>query len=274
MSRNNKDGRLPLTRKEQIWYLIKNEIGILFLSNIVTFLFVLPLLLVFFFTVTTFHHYTLDSTKVSGDYFNLFLMFGLLMIPSCFILGIGRSGLTSVIKQLVFESTTSFSSYFKGIVKNFKVFAFNYLLLGILSGALMVNYGYFRYIEGNIYLKAVLLGANILLLLTLLICIPSIEFEGVTFNNYLFAYLRNGVYIFYKTFPLSLISLLLVIFPIILVGFIPISIFFIPLGMLATFYLSLSSLITFIINIYSYEKLLTKEQIPEIYHKGLEEINL
>jgi uncharacterized membrane protein YjfL (UPF0719 family) len=54
----------------------------------------------------------------------------------------------------------------------------------------------------------------------------------------------------------------------------PISLFFIPLGVLATFYISLSSLICFIIQLYIYERVVPKENISEIYHKGLEDINL
>ena len=79
---------------------------------------------------------------------------------------------------------------------------------------------------------------------------------------------------FYKAFPLSLINLLLTITPIVLIFFIPISVFYIPLGMLATFYISLSCLIHFIICLYSYEKIIPSDQIAEIYHKGLEDINL
>ena len=272
--KKDNDGRLPLTRKEQIWYLIKGELGVLFLSNIATFSFTLPLIFIFLFCSITFRQYTLDSSKTMSDYFNLFLMYGLLAIPGVLLLGVGRCGLTSVIKQMVFESSAKFSTFFLGFKKNFKPFFSAYLLLGILVGALVVNFGYLRYIEGNMTFKGILFGANCLLLFTLILSLPNIEFEGVTFNNYLFAYYRNGLYMFYKSFPISLLNLLLYITPIVLIFFVPIKVFFIPLGILATFYIALSSLISFIISIYSYERFIPQEQISEIYHKGLEDINL
>lgn len=276
MSNKNKekDGRLPLTRKEQVWYLIKSELGVLFLTNIVSFLFTLPLILVFLFGSITFHQYTLDASKTMGDYFNLFLMYGLLVIPTSLIMGLGRCGLTSVIKQMVFESSAKFSTFFVGFKKNFKAFFTAYLLLGVLAGALVVNFGYLRYIEGNMTFKGILFGANCLLLFTLILSLPNIEFEGVTFNNYLFAYYRNGLYMFYRNFPASLLNLLLYITPIVLIFFVPIKVFFIPLGILATFYIALSSLISFILSIQAYEKYVPKEQLEGIYHKGLEDINL
>lgn len=273
MAKNNKD-RLPLTRKEQIWYLIKNETWILFLINFFVFLFLIPVILIFFFGVSTFHSYTLSANKTNLDFFNVFLMYGLLLIPALFILCIGFAGLMYVIKQLAFESTTKFVSFFIGIKKNFSSFFPMYLLLSIACGMLVINFGYNLYIEGNQVLKAILIGANVLLVLTLLIAIPFYHFEACVFNNYFLAYLRNSVYLFYKAFPLSLINLLLTILPIVLIFFIPISVFYIPLGMLATFYISLSGLIQFIICLYTYEKIVPKDQIKEIYHKGLEDVNL
>ena len=140
------DGRLPLTRKEQIPFLLKNEIGILFLINIMFFVFVIPLIMVFFLFVTTFHYYSLDDTKTSVDFFNVFLSNGLIFIPAITLVGIGRAGLVSVIKQLTFESTAKVSTFFKGIIRNFKPFFFFYLFIGVLSGLLVINFGYFRYL--------------------------------------------------------------------------------------------------------------------------------
>lgn len=274
VNNKGKDGRLPLTRKEQAWYLIKSELGVLFLSNVITFLFALPLILLFLFGSITFHQYTLESSKTMGDYFNLFLMYGLLVIPATLILGIGRCGLNSVIKQMVFKSSAKFSSYFIGLKTNFKAFFTSYLLLGILTGALVVNFGYLRYVEGNATFKGIIFGANCLLLFTLILSLPNIEFEGATFNNYLFAYYRNGLYMFYRNFPISILNLLLYITPIVLVFFVPIKVFFIPLGILATFYFALAGLVSFLICTHSYEKYIPKEQLGSIYHEGLEDVNL
>ena len=183
-------------------------------------------------------------------------------------------GLMNTIKQLVFESTSKFVSFFIGIKRNFKSFYPMYLLLSIAVGLLVINFGYNLYTPGEQILKAILIGANVLIVLTLLIAIPFYHFEAATFNNYFLAYLRNSVYLFYKAFPLSLINLLLTIIPIVLIFFIPINVFYIPLGMLATFYISLSGLIQFIICLSTYEKIVPKDQIKEIYHKGLEDVNL
>ena len=79
---------------------------------------------------------------------------------------------------------------------------------------------------------------------------------------------------FYRSLPLSLINLLLVVLPTVLILFVPIKVFFIPLGILGTCYLSVSSLLTYIICISSYEKYIPKDKIEGINHKGLEDINL
>ena len=73
MAKNNKD-RLPLTRIEQIWYLLKNEVWVLFLVNFICFLFIIPTILVFFFGVTTFHTYAIDSSKTNMDIFNVWIV--------------------------------------------------------------------------------------------------------------------------------------------------------------------------------------------------------
>lgn len=201
-------------------------------------------------------------------------MYGLLLIPAIMIASVGLCGQYSVIKTLVFESTCKFKQYFIGIARNYKHFFGVYLLLAIISGLFVINFGYTFYLEGNTSFKPILFGINALLLLSIFISLPICNFETLTFKNYLPSYIRNGLYLFYKCFPLTLINLLLVIFPILLVFFIPIKLFFIPLGILATFYLSISSLIIYIISLYIFEKVVPQEDIKEIYHKGLEDINL
>ena len=261
---SNKNGRLPITRKEQVWFLLKGEIGILFLSNFLTFLTLIPLLLVFFFGVSTFHQYNLDTSKNNIDFFNIFLMYGLLLIPAILLFSIGLSGLFSVVKKLTFESTCKIKEYFIGIFKNYRHCFFFYLLLSIISGLFVINFGYTFYLEGDPTFKCILFGVNALLLLSVIIASPIASFEMMTFKNYTVSYIRNGLYLFYKCFPLTLINLLLVVLPIVLVCFIPIKVFFIPLGMFATFYLSLSSLIIYILSLYIFEKVVPSKDIEDI----------
>ena len=126
----------------------------------------------------------------------------------------------------------------------------------------------------NVIFKLIILIINISICFLFIIGKGYINFEIVVFKNKTSFYIRNSVYLFYKNLPMSLIELLLILVPFITIAFIPINFVFIPVGILATCYLSFSAHSNFMISIIAFEKLFTQEQIPEIYHKGLEQINL
>ncbi|MCQ2793460.1 MAG: hypothetical protein MJ221_03500 [Bacilli bacterium] len=267
-------GHLARTRKEQFGYVIRNNIPTLFMSNVLMFLFSFPLILTFVFFSIAFHQLNIQESPTSGQFYSIFLISGGLTLISVLILNIGLLGQYSVIKELVFLSSSKFVSFFKGIKNNFKDTIFVNLIFSLMFALLVINVGTFLYASLDGVFKLVILIINISVCLVLLIGKGYINFEMVVFKNRASIYIRNGIYLFYKNLPMSLVELLLVIIPFIAVAFVPIQFCFIPIGIIATCYLSFSAFSNFMISITVYERLFTPEQIPEIYHKGLEKINL
>lgn len=268
------EGHLAKTRKEQYGYILRNNISTLFSVNIITFLFMIPLVLTYFYFAIGYHNLHKINTTEANKYFTLFVLTGGFTFLSTFLFNIGLIGLNSVIKQLVFESSSKMSTFFKGIKSNFfDSLGFNFIY-SLVFGLLFINLGFYLYIEYNPVFKLIILIINCLIAFTLLIGKGYLNFEIVTFKNRTSIYIRNSIYLFYKNLPYSLIELVLILFPFLAFAFIPFSFAFIPLGVLATAYLSFYSLTTFMLSISVYERIFNKDEIKEIYHKGLEDINL
>lgn len=268
------NGHLAKTRKEQFGYVLRNNISTLFITNVMMFLFTLPLIMTFIFFSINFHQLTLNANASSSQFFSIFLISGGFSLLSIFMMNIGLLGQYSVIKELIFNSSSKLISFFKGIKSNFKDAFFLILIYSIVYSLLFINVGFFLYIEMNVIFKLIILIINISICFLFIIGKGYINFEIVVFKNKTSFYIRNSVYLFYKNLPMSLIELLLILVPFITIAFIPINFVFIPVGILATCYLSFSAHSNFMISIIAFEKLFTQEQIPEIYHKGLEQINL
>lgn len=268
------NGHLARTRKEQFGYILRNNISTLFVSNVLMFLFTLPLIMTFVFFSISFHQLSLRSDATSSEFFSIFLISGGFSLLSIFILNLGLIGEYTVMKELVFNSSSKFVSFFKGIKSNFKDTFVLILIYSVVYSLLFINVGVFLYIQMNAVFKLIVLIINIFVCFLFILGKGYINFEMVVFKNRTSFYIRNGIYLFYKNLPMSLVELLLVIVPFITIAFTPINFVFIPVGILATCYLSFSAHSNFMISIIAFEKLFTQEQIPEIYHKGLEQINL
>ena len=268
------EGHLAKTRKEQYGYILRNNISTLFSVNIITFLFMIPLVLTYFYFAIGYHNLHKVDTTETNKYFTLFVLTGGFTFLSTFFFNIGLIGLNSVIKQLVFESSSKISTFFKGIKSNFlDSLGFNFIY-SLVFGLLFINLGFYLYIEYNPIFKLIILIINCLIAFTLILGKGYLNFEIVTFKNKTSIYIRNSIYLFYKNLPYSLIELFLILFPFLAFAFIPFSFAFIPLGVLSTAYLSFYSLTTFMLSISVYERIFNKDEIKEIYHKGLEDINL
>ena len=268
------EGHLAKTRKEQYGYILRNNISTLFSANIITFLFMIPLVLTYFYFAIGYHNLHKVNTTEANKYFTLFVLTGGFILLSTFLFNIGLIGLNSVIKQLVFESSSKISTFFKGIKSNFfDSLGFNFFY-SLVFGLLFINLGFYLYVEYNPIFKLIILIVNCLIAFTLLLGKGYLNFEIVTFKNKTLIYIRNSIYLFYKNLPYSLIELVLILFPFLAFAFIPFSFAFIPLGFLATAYLGFYSLTTFMLSISVYERLFNKDEIKDIYHKGLEDINL
>lgn len=268
------EGHLAHSRKEQFGYIIRNNTATLFFSNFIAFAFFIPLIVDIILSLIVYRNMLANADITANQLFSVFLICGLVSIPAVIIMGLGLSGLYNVIKGLVFDSTAKISSFFQGIKSNFRSYFFIHLIFGILIGTLIINIGVFFYIPIGDVAKIIIMIINTLLLFTLIIGKSFNNFEAVVFNNSTYAYLRNGVYLFYKRLPMSLVSLLILLVPVVLILFVPVQWVVFPLGILATFYLSFGALAIFLISLHSFEILFEPEQIKEIYHKGLEDINL
>ena len=70
------EGHLAKTRKEQYGYILRNNISTLFSVNIITFLFMIPLVLTYFYFAIGYHNLHKVDTTETNKYFTLFVLTG------------------------------------------------------------------------------------------------------------------------------------------------------------------------------------------------------
>ncbi len=117
---------LPESRFKQFFWVIKENYGKLFLFNVFTFIFAIPLVITFIIM-----SYGMSQTDDLSLIFRYYFFFGLLLIPSIVFFGIGLSGLFYSIRKMIWVEEINIKTYFLGIKNNYKRFILIFLGLGI-----------------------------------------------------------------------------------------------------------------------------------------------
>lgn len=139
-------------RYKQFGWILKREYGKLFLFNVFSFLFAIPIILVLIFL-----SYAVNSAENVTLAFRYLFNIGLLIIPSLLIFSIGMSGLNYAIRNLIYVDLCPIRTYFEGIKKNIKRFLLIYLLLGLSMFIMLIDVYYYTNISNlNIMINTIL----------------------------------------------------------------------------------------------------------------------
>ena len=270
---NNKKApdSLPLSRKSQLWFLIKDNPSLLMFVSLTAFAFLVPLGFVFTWLLLTFSAIVRD-TSIQGlsAFYDIFYP-SLTLILATMIAGIGFSGVYGVIHELVTKDYSKYKHFFTTLKSNLKQFVIYYGILGLFLFLVVINFAGYIYLDIIPFLKLISLFVSITLLTLFIFIKPFTLFQICMFNNSLGQIVRNSIGFIGKRFHFNLLTILLSNLFYALVLVLPSDLRVFALVVMGLFWIMFSCLCNYIICIDTLEKKLPKDQVNEFFHKGLEE---
>ena len=258
---------LPVSRKSQFWFLLRQRWKSLLVMGGVVLLFAIPLLaslLVKDLKAISIVSASTEGEEVTALFLND-LFYGIFVVPSSAILFLGLAGIYRIIRNYIWGEGVLFGAdFFLGIKQNWKLFLvdgllFSLLYYGVYLATVYISVPFLKYLP--LAIAAVLLYPILLIHLNL----------SVIYKNGYFKQLMNASVIYFRKayvylgffLALALVPVILLLVPLpLLVKYIIIFAFiylFIPFYILA---FSLYSMHVF-------DALINKENHKELYKKGL-----
>ena len=273
----NKDyeySSLPTTRKEAFKDVYRHNFKTIFSCGVMLLLFSLPLIAFLIvmnigrlgMNTDTYSEEVLESVLLVWD---LILNGGVIVLLYVFLIGL--MGVMRVLKLLVWQEGINFGHDFRvGIKENIKQMTLFYVF-----GALIYAATYCVYI----FLLQFIIGISLILLFTI-IFVPIIFWSFYTINVYqttFFNYLKNGLFFYAHSIGWTLLFVVVVIWPFFLM-FIPMNgyLFLIKypiIILLILFYYPFLLIVGYLYALSKFDKHINQENYPEIYRKGLYDIN-
>ena len=273
----NKDyeySSLPTTRKEAFKDVYRHNFKTIFSSGVTLLLFSLPLIA--FLIIMNIGRLGMTLDNYSKEVLpSVLLVWDLILNGGVFILLyltlIGLMGVMRVLKMLVWQEGINFWHDFKvGVKENIKYMTIFYLIGGVIYLATYCVY---------IFLFNFIIGLSLILLFTIIFlpmifwCFFTINVYQTTFINYL----KNGIFFFTRSIPWTLLFVVLIIWPFFAM-FIPMNayVLFIKypiLILLIIFYYPFLLVVGYLYSCAKFDQYINKENYPEIYRKGLYDIN-
>ncbi len=257
---------LPATRKEQFFDILRHRYFLLLGLGAIFLVFALPLL--GGLAYRDFSLLGLESSELSSNEketlrFGVEIIFSLIFFASLLVLSVGLSGISKVLRQLLYDEPVFLKEdFFSGIKENFK----QYFLLSLILALFWLAAHLLSYFASNWILRGIFYGINIALVF------PPIFvafFLSSCYSNSLGKNIQVGVSLYLKAFPsifLTFISLYALAF----LNYVPIPILkYVLLVLLFLCYVPLSLLFGYCNQIRLYDELINKEQFLSNYHKGL-----
>ena len=273
----NKDyeySSLPTTRKEAFKDVYRHNFKTIFSSGVVLLLFSLPLIA--FLIIMNIGRLGMTLDNYSKEVLpNVLLVWDLILNGGVFILLyvtlIGLMGVMRILKMLVWQEGINFWHDFKvGVKENIKYMTIFYLIGGVIYLATYCVY---------IFLLNFIIGLSLILLFTI-IFLPMIFWSFYTINIYqttFINYLKNGIFFYTRSIPWTLLFVVAIIWPFFAM-FIPMNayVLFIKypiLILLIIFYYPFLLVVGYLYSCAKFDQYINKENYPEIYRKGLYDIN-
>lgn len=265
---------LPTTRKEAFKDVYKQNFKTITFSGLMLLVFAIPLIA--FLVVMDFGKLGMTLDKFNEQQLKAVLLLWDIIVNIgavvlLYVVLIGLMGVMRVLKLLVWQEGIDFMYDFKvGVKENFKHFSLLYLF-----GSLIYLGTYFVYI----FLLNFLIGIWLMILFVIIFVSLGLWslFVINVYQTSLWDYIKNGAFFFSRCIPLTLLYVVLIVFPFFLV-FIPVSgVTFVvkyPVALiLLVFYYPFMIVVGYLYAMSKFDFYINQDNYPEIYRKGLYDIN-
>ena len=268
-----KESDLPHNRKEVFFDTLKVRFLLYLKIGFVLFLFLLPFLGVNLYGKLLIASY-LEENGMTEEAINqasqMKTIITLFYVPAFMIFSIGLAGVMKVLRQLIWGEGVVFKDDFKsGIKQNYQTFLTTFFIFGLVYvldtfvSSLNLEYKFIVYIPYGV---------------TFVFIIPVFMYiltQSILYSNKYTSFLKNSIYFFIKTVPVSLLFtliLLVLIYPI-NSSYLPslwlqYSIISVVIILIIPFFLSAKILYDFSV----YDKYINVKDYPEYVDKGINRI--
>ena len=269
---------LPHNRFQVFFDLLKTRYEIFLMISGMLFMFLIPFvvleIVITIFSNNAYSNYineTISLLQYQTQVFQINLIFGFLEIIALFIFCVGLSGISRIIKRLVFYESIQFKEDFVlGIKNNFVQNFIVFLIFGVIYfiSRLLIVY---QQVNGiNDFLTTILLYLpSILGFVLILPILIFVIIQNTIYSNKFNQNIKNGAFFYFKTGPITLGVLILLVSPFLLLLIRNIYSYLICLLVLLLIYLPLAIVIFHIYSMWVFDKFLNKYQFQQIYDKGI-----
>lgn len=255
----------PLTRKDIFFNCYKERFSIIIRLGLICLLLIIPFILVSFLKESYLSgalEGVEDQSKISMISFGADLVFGAIKIVCYLIFAVIFSGVTQILRQMLWDEPLFFGDDFKnGLKSNAIKFGITALVLSVIDYLLnLYSANLLKYILNGIFVSFVLPVAIWFAL------------QGIYYKAKSGTAIKNAEILYLKSVPCSLLLLICTILPFwLLENFVAhLIIRYVALVVLALFYIVPLTMCWMLYGCHIFDKLVNKEQHPEIYRKGMQ----
>lgn len=257
---------LPLTRKDVFFNCYKERFSVLLKLGLICLALIIPFVIVSLLKelyVTNALEALVDKTEenIASLYFGAELVFGSIKIVCYVIFAVFFAGITQILRQLFWDEPLFFGDDFKnGLKSNSLRFTVTVLILAIMNFLLnLYARNVLKYILNGIFVSVIFPVAVWYML------------QGIYYKSKTLSAIKSAEILYIKNIPATLILVICTILPFWLVeSFISLLIVrYAVLLVLALFYVVPLTMCWMLYACHTFDKLVNKEQNPEIYRKGM-----
>lgn len=257
---------LPQTRKDVFFNCYKERFSVLFKLGLICLALIIPFVVVSLLK-ELYIASALDALQeqseqnIASIYFGAELVFGGIKIVCYVIFAVFFSGITQILRQLFWDEPLFFGDDFKnGLKSNSLRFGVTILILAVIDFLLnLYARNAFKYVLNGIFVSFIFPVAIWYML------------QGIYYKAKTLTAIKSAEILYIKNIPATLILVICTILPFWLVeSFISFLIVrYIILFVLALFYVVPLTMCWMLYACHTFDKLVNKEQNPEIYRKGM-----
>lgn len=269
---NGQEKDLPLTRKSQIIYILKNNYGYLFVYELISFLFVLPAILFLIIMLSQRNAELINTAEENKFTFLLSYNFTtfLIMIPLIGLSGVGFVSMLSFIRNLAVEKGgRGYRDFFKGMKDNFIIGFIGFSIIALMQFVMVMTITYYGNSKLSFYLVSLLIAMSIIAFIISIIYVFYLITFYMNYKLKIKDLLKNSAVFTFKKFFSSLGIAVLALLPwgLIFFSYGPYTIWLIV--MLMFIGLCYSSLIVNAFSLYVFDKNINITFFPDSYKRGL-----
>lgn len=259
---------LAINRRKQLVILLKEHFFSYCLISLFTSLFIIPLFVWLFLASY--------AELFNGTSFYSTLFTYLCALPLFILMGLGFAGLDYYLQKQVFGDGVSFpGTFFEGISKSFKTYLLSFFLIWLITLLFKFTNSYMASLaleDEASYIRVIVLGVTYFLYFFFLFLFLRSNIESLTYKGSYFTHLRNSLIFSFGKPHISLGVSLISYIPLILFESIPLYESQMILLFISAFFYSTFGELLMVLSSDSLFDMTINKDYPEIYRKGLREI--